>query len=101
MLATNSCATDDCQLQLVIVDDEPIVLESAFRHGVEEADILHAYANALVRLPSRERGLVMWIGPSCTGAILEIATNQWHGLTGIVHAMVARKSILREAGMIR
>jgi hypothetical protein len=75
--------------------DEPIVLSSAYRHGVREDDMLHAVRHA-VRWFTLDDEMTMVIGPSTTGALLEVGTVGWYGeRLAIVHAMSAREKFLR------
>ncbi len=83
-----------CQLLLLVVHEEPIVLESAYRHGVSEDDMLHAYAFAIRHIPGSD-GEVMYIGPARPGhPMLEIGVIVWHSMTAIHHAMIARPKYL-------
>jgi hypothetical protein len=72
----------------------PVVLESAARHGVNEDDARHAWAFAIDAYTIGE-GMVMYIGPSRSGELLEVGVVEWHGLLAIVHAMPARPKFLR------
>jgi hypothetical protein len=75
--------------------DEPIVLPSAHRHGVPEDDMLHAVRRAY-RWFALDDEITMVIGPSTTGAPLEVGIAVWHGdQLAIVHAMPAREKFLR------
>ena len=74
--------------------DEPLVLASATRHGVEAADALHAWAYAVDAFVLGD-GLVMYIGPGRAGLLLEIGIVEWYGQLAIVHAMRARRQFLR------
>ncbi len=74
--------------------DEPLVLESAHRHGVANDDALHAWALAIDAYDLGE-GLVMYIGPARSGDLLEVGVVEWHGEIAIVHAMRARTRFLR------
>jgi hypothetical protein len=74
--------------------DEPLVLESAKRHGVGEADALHAWAFAIDAYRVGD-GMVMYIGPSRSGNLLEVGVVDWHGIVAIAHAMPARDKFLR------
>jgi hypothetical protein len=75
--------------------DEPIVLASAHRHGVQEEDMLPAVRHA-VRWFTLDDEMTMVIGPSTTGALLEVGTVGWHGdRLASVQAMPAREKILR------
>ncbi|MDR0594764.1 MAG: hypothetical protein LBG60_16260 [Bifidobacteriaceae bacterium] len=81
------------------MDDEPLVLTSALRHGVPEADILHAYRNATFEFAD-DTGLTtvyMYTGPVRSGvAVLELGAVWWHGVIAIIHAMRARRMFTRE-----
>ena len=74
--------------------EPPIFLESAARHGVAEADALHAWAFAIDAHTLRE-GMVMYVGPDRAGGLLEVGVVEWHGELAIVHAMPARDQFLR------
>ncbi|HEX6339046.1 MAG TPA: hypothetical protein VFZ85_18980 [Jiangellaceae bacterium] len=74
--------------------DEPLVLDSARRHGVSEADALHAWAFAIDAYRVGD-GMVMYIGPSRSGHLLEVGVVDWHGILAIAHAMPARDKFLR------
>lgn len=51
--------------QLGDVLGDPIIAPSAFKHGVDEEDILHAYPNP-VRIWDLGDGFTMMVGPSAT-----------------------------------
>jgi hypothetical protein len=74
--------------------DEPIVLNSAKRHGVAEEDTLHAWAFAIDAYEV-EDGMVMYVGPARSGAPLEVGVIDWQGILAIAHAMPARDKFLR------
>lgn len=74
--------------------DEPIVVESAARHGVAESDALHAWAFA-VDAYEVGGGMVLYVGPDTSGRLLEIGLVHWYGTLAIVHAMPARPKFLR------
>jgi len=77
------------------VDGEaPIVLHSAARHGIAEADALHAWAFAIDAYNLGE-GMAMYIGPDRAGNLLEIGVVEWHDDLAIVHAMHVRTRFLR------
>ncbi|RLP07014.1 hypothetical protein [Propionibacterium australiense] len=62
------------------------VVPSAHKHGVDEADMLHAIRMAI--RAHRMDGYVMYVGPARDGRLIEVACN----LDGeIFHAMEARK----------
>lgn len=75
--------------------EEPVVLESSARHGVAEDDALHAWAFA-VDIYDIGEGLVMYIGPDRSGALLEVGAVDWYGTVAIVHAMPARPKFLSD-----
>lgn len=74
--------------------DPPLVLESVGRHGVKGSDALHAWAFAIDSFDLGE-GMVMYIGPTESGDLLEVGVVEWHEVLAIVHAMPARKKFLR------
>lgn len=75
-------------------EDEPLVLESAGRHGVSDADARHAWAFAVDTWDLGE-GFVMYVGHDRAGRPLEVGIVEWHGVLAIVHAMPAREKFLR------
>ncbi len=74
---------------------EPVVASSARKHGVEDADMLHAYRNPIrVFYPGED--LVLLIGPNRDGTdLLEIGFVEGSDGRVIVHSMVARDRYLR------
>ena len=78
------------------MSSEPVIAPSAYRHGVEDKDMLHAF-NQPVRVIDEGDGFVMFIGPNHTGsALLEVGVVEaTHGGLVIVHAMPARMKYLR------
>lgn len=70
-----------------------IIGQSALRHDVAEADIRHAYRNAIVWW-QLEEGLEMHIGPSTAGTLLEIGVVVSSGKQRVIHAMAARAKYL-------
>ena len=72
---------------------DPVILESARKHGIDDEDMLHAYRN-----PTRvfDLGdLVMLIGADRNGRLIEIGLAQGEGVEFIVHAMPARPKFMR------
>ena len=68
-------------------------MASARKHGIHDDDILHAY-----RQPTRVLqldDLVMLVGPSRTGQLLEIGVSRAEGIDFIIHAMPARAKFIR------
>lgn len=74
--------------------DDPIIAPSAFKHGVGEDEILHAYRNP-IRVWDLGDGLTMMIGANAAAIILEIGYIQGDVAVVIVHAMRAREKFLR------
>jgi hypothetical protein len=59
------------QAYLYDVGDDPIIAESARKHGVSDEDILHAYAHP-IRVFDLDEGFTMVIGANRTAIIYEI-----------------------------
>jgi len=74
--------------------DEPIIAPSAYKHGLERQDILHAYRNPL-RIWDLGDGFTMMIGPNRAALILEVGYLEGDVAMVIVHAMPARDKYLR------
>lgn len=72
---------------------DPVVLPSARKHGITDADALHAYRQP-IRVFDLD-GLTMLIGADTTGRVLEIGVAVGDGVEFIVHAMPAREKFLR------
>jgi len=70
-----------------------LIAPSAYRHGVEEQTILHAFNNP-IRSEDLEDGLVMLIGPDWAGNLYEIGVVDSEQGPVIVHAMPARAKYL-------
>lgn len=64
------------------------VTESAFRHGIAEADILHAYTNAvrLVEVEQHGEERLIVIGPDRAGNWLELVAMPAADANRIIHA---------------
>lgn len=80
-----------------MLDLEPIILTSAHRHGVSDADMLHALRYA-IRNVRQDDNMVMFIGPDQSGnALVEVGVViWWGGELAIAHAMrPARTKYLR------
>ena len=71
----------------------PVILQSARRHGIDDADMLHAYRHP-VRV-FRLDDLMMLIGAGESGQLLEIGVSRADGVDHIVHAMPARPRFMR------
>lgn len=72
---------------------DPVIIASARKHGVPDDDILHAYRQPVRVLQLDD--LVMLIGPSQTGPLLEIGVSRADGIDFIIHAMPARAKFTR------
>lgn len=72
---------------------DPVVLDSARKHGIEDEDMLHAYRNPIRVFDPGD--VVMLIGADRTGRLLEIGVAAGEGVEFIVHAMHARPRFLR------
>lgn len=55
---------------------------------------MHAWAFAIDMYEVGE-GMVMYIGPSRSGDLLEVGVIDWYGTLAIAHAMPARDKFLR------
>lgn len=72
---------------------DPVILDSARKHGVEDDDMLHAYRHPIrVFQPS---DVTMLIGGDQHGRLLEIGIAEADGIEFIVHAMPARSKFTR------
>lgn len=76
------------------MEGDPIVAESAFKHGVGVEDIFHAYNN-LIRVEELDEELFMLVGANRAGNLLEIGVVATSDGPVIVHAMEARPKYLR------
>jgi len=76
------------------VGAEPVIAPSARKHGVNDKDILHAYANP-IRVFELGDGLTMLIGGSTAAVLYEIGVVEGTSAAVVVHAMRAREKFLR------
>jgi hypothetical protein len=76
------------------VEGDPIVAESAHKHGIGGDDILHAFSNP-IRAEELDEELFMLIGADRAGNLLEIGVVASSDGPVIVHAMEARPKYLR------
>lgn len=87
------------------MDDEPLILPSARKHGVSEGDILHAYAMARGPVEvnfDRNPPTVLYVGPGSSGAIwyeIGVTSRKDYPMELIVHAMKARRRYLEKEGL--
>lgn len=73
---------------------DPIIAESARKHGVSDRDMLHAYANP-IRVFDLDEGFTMIIGANHAAVVFEIGVVGEVTIPVIVHAMRARDKFLR------
>ena len=71
---------------------DPVILESARKHGIEDDDMLHAYRNPIRVFDVDD--FTMLIGPDTAARLLEIGVAEADGIDFIVHAMPARPKFL-------
>lgn len=76
------------------MDGDPVIAESARKHGVSDDDMLHAYANP-IRIFELDDGFTMIIGANRAAIIYEIGVVDGVRSPVIVHAMKAREKFLR------
>lgn len=74
--------------------NEPIIAPSAFKHGLSEDDIPHAYRNP-VRIWDLGEGFTMIVGPNQATLFLEVGYVDGEYADVIIHAMPARERFLR------
>jgi hypothetical protein len=72
---------------------DPVILESARKHGISSEDMIHAYHHPIRVLQLED--LTMLIGPDRSTRLLEIGISTGEGVEFIVHAMLARPKYLR------
>lgn len=71
------------------------ILPSARKHGYDDPDIRHALQFQMFRWPPQENGCEMIVGPSKTGALMEIGIVRSDDDTVVIHADRARDKFLR------
>ncbi|WP_419839600.1 hypothetical protein [Candidatus Poriferisodalis sp.] len=71
----------------------PSVAASAYKHGISEEDILHAYRNPIRLYYQHHR--VLLVGGGWGGNILEIGVEECEERDVIIHAMPARDKFLQ------
>lgn len=71
---------------------EPVIADSAYRHGIAAEDMRHALVHRLATYHNRHDGFAMVIGTAGNGTVLEVGyfRSQHYDLL-IVHAMKARR----------
>ena len=73
--------------------EEPIVADSALKHGLAREAILHAFRNP-IRAYDVDDGFTMLIGPAPNADLLELGMVSGTEGPVIVHAMPARQRFL-------
>ena len=71
----------------------PEILPSARKHGISDKDMMHAFRNAIAVFDLEE--LLMTIGPSTTGQLIEVGSISDSDLSYIIHSMNARQKFLK------
>lgn len=72
---------------------DPVILQSARKHGISDEDMLHAYRNPIRVFEVDD--LIMLIGAAIDGDLLEIGVAAAESVEFVVHAMPARQKFLR------
>lgn len=72
---------------------DPLIIRSARKHGVADADMLHAYRNAFDGF-QQEDGMTMLIGADRAGRPLEVGLVDHEDGQVIAHCMPARRKNL-------
>lgn len=73
---------------------DPIVTESARKHGIDSEDMTHVFNNAIDAYDLGD-GFIMLIGPARDARMLEVGYVTSDDAHIIVHAMSARPKFLR------
>lgn len=73
---------------------EPLIIDSARRHGVADDDILHAF-NHPMSYQDLDEGFVLLIGLTRAAHLIEVGFIDAGDGPVIVHAMRARRKYLR------
>lgn len=73
------------------LDIEP----SATKHGIPEDDMLHAVRNHWRAFETDDPAVTLLVGPSLTGAPLEVGIVNDEDGTAVIHAMSARPKFLK------
>jgi hypothetical protein len=95
-VAKVTCHLPSWKVTCGVSADQPVVLDSARRHGIDDEDRLHAFRNP-VRTFLFWTDLTMVIGADSSGRLLEVGVVESRDEPGlvIVHAMTARSKLLR------
>ena len=68
------------------MQDGPIILETAGRHGMNDEDILHALRHEHHHFVGND-GMVMIVGADQSGTLIEVGLIERHGELVVAHAM--------------
>ncbi len=72
---------------------QPVITDSARKHGIADEDILHAFRNPIA---VHDEELTVFIGGDRAGNLIELGVvESQEGQPVIVHAMFAREKYLR------
>ena len=71
---------------------DPVIVDSARKHGITDDDMLHAYRNPMRVFDLDD--LAMLIGADESSRLHEIGVAEAEGIEFIVHAMPARPKFL-------
>ena len=72
---------------------DPVILDSARKHGIEDEDILHVYRNPIRVFDLGD--VAMLIGADQSGRMLEVGVAEGEGIAFVFHAMPARSKFVR------
>ena len=67
---------------------------SARRHGIADADMLHAYRHHRVAFATDDPEVTMYVGPARDGRLLEVAVVVDDSGAAVIHAMPARSKFV-------
>jgi hypothetical protein len=76
------------------VPSHPRIFSTAYKHGINQPDILHAYRN-FIEVRSHAKDGLVYIGPARNGILLELGIVKIEQEWIIVHAMRLRKGFVR------
>jgi len=76
------------------VPRKPRILQSAYKHGISQSDLVHAYRNFIEVRTHAKDGLV-YVGPAENGTLLELGIVKIEQEWVIVHAMRLRKGFVK------
>jgi hypothetical protein len=91
-----TCSQPLWQVNLLDVN-RPVIAPRASKHGIADADILHAYRNPIRRF-ELDDGLTMLIGPDQAARVTGGRRGRRRSGPVVVHAMECRKRLLAEVG---